>query len=79
MQVHQQEVSEHRTKKEVEISEIDGRLSQQYEQKLYESLQDIRDQYEADLECNKDQIKRLYDEKVIFCILYSELWLWFRS
>ncbi|XP_073994858.1 lamin-C-like [Rhodnius prolixus] len=64
-QVHQQEVSEHRTKKEVEISEIDGRLSQQYEQKLYESLQDIRDQYEADLECNKDQIKRLYDEKII--------------
>ncbi|KAL1114859.1 hypothetical protein AAG570_007683, partial [Ranatra chinensis] len=63
-QVHEQQLLESRTKKQVEISEIDGRLSQEYEERLYQSLQDIRDQYEIDLKNNKDEIKLLYEEKI---------------
>lgn len=63
-QVHQQQLSECRTKKQIEISEIDGRLTQEYEDKLYQSLQELRDQYENDLQNNKDEIKLLYEEKI---------------
>lgn len=70
LQMYQQQLIETRTKRQVEISEIDGRLTQEYEEKLYASLQEIRDQYEADLKNNKEEIKLLYEEKVS---LYSEI------
>ncbi|KAK9498249.1 hypothetical protein O3M35_004105 [Rhynocoris fuscipes] len=63
-QVHQQQLTECRTKNQVQITEIDGRLSQEYEERLYQSLQEIRDQYEIDLENNKEEIKKLYEEKI---------------
>lgn len=63
-QMHQQQLIETRTKRQVEISEIDGRLSQEYEDKLYASLQEIRDQYEGDLRNSREEIKLLYEDKV---------------
>lgn len=63
-QLHEQQLIETRKKKQVEITELDGRLAQEYEERLYQSLQEIREQYEADLENNKDEIKRLYEEKI---------------
>lgn len=48
----------------MEISEIDGRFAQQYEEKLYQSLQEIREQYEIDLENKNEEIKSLYEEKL---------------
>lgn len=63
-QMHQQQLIETRSKRHVEISEIDGRLSAEYEEKLYQNLQEIREQYEADMEANQDEIKNLYEEKV---------------
>lgn len=63
-QLHEQQLLETRTKKQIEISELDGRLTQEYEERLYQSLQEIRDQYEADLENNRDEIKKLYEEKI---------------
>jgi lamin B len=62
--MYEQQIIEVRTKRQSEISEIDGKLSQEYEEKLYQSLQDIRDQYEVDLKNNRDEIKLLYEEKV---------------
>ncbi|XP_075215988.1 lamin Dm0-like [Lycorma delicatula] len=63
-QIHQQQLIETRTKRQVDISEIDGRLTAEYEEKLYQSLQEIREQYESDLEQNKEEIKKLYEEKL---------------
>ncbi|CAH1394338.1 unnamed protein product [Nezara viridula] len=63
-QLHEQQLLETRTKKQVEISELDGRLTQEYEERLYQSLQEIRDQYECDIENNKEEIKKLYEEKI---------------
>lgn len=56
-------LQETQVQRKTEITEIDGRLSQEYEEKLLKSLQSIRAQYEADLKKNKDEIK-LYEEKV---------------
>lgn len=63
-QMHQQQLIETRTKRQVEISEIDGLLTQEYEEKLLASLQDIREQYEADLRNSREEIKSMYEEKI---------------
>ncbi|KAL0111738.1 hypothetical protein PUN28_013139 [Cardiocondyla obscurior] len=63
-QVFQQELSESRTRRQVEISEIDGRLAEQYEAKLQQSLQELRDQYEAQMRVNREEIELLYENKI---------------
>ncbi|CAH1716846.1 unnamed protein product [Chironomus riparius] len=63
-QVFQQELSESRSRRQVEISEIDGRLNEQYEAKLQQSLQELRDQYEAQMRNNRDEIEGLYENKI---------------
>lgn len=50
--------------KQVEISEIDGRLAEQYEAKLQQSLQELRDQYEAQMRANREEIEMLYESKI---------------
>lgn len=63
-QVFQQELQETRTRRQVEISEIDGRLAQQYEAKLQQSLQELREQQEANIKANRDEIEALYENKM---------------
>ncbi|KAJ2948129.1 hypothetical protein O0L34_g9928 [Tuta absoluta] len=63
-QVFQQELQETRTRRQVEISEIDGRLAQQYEAKLQQSLQELREQQEANIKANRDEIEAMYDAKM---------------
>ncbi|CAH1155512.1 unnamed protein product [Phaedon cochleariae] len=63
-QVYQQQLTETRTRRQVEISEIDGRLAEKYEAKLQEALQDLRDQYEAQMANNRQEIELLYEQKI---------------
>lgn len=63
-QVFQQELTETRSRRQVDISEIDGRLAEQYEAKLQQSLQDLRDQYEAQMRVNREEIELLYENKI---------------
>lgn len=63
-QIHSQEINETRSRRQVEISEIDGRLSEQYEAKLQQSLQELREQYEGQMRGNRDEIEMLYEQKI---------------
>lgn len=63
-QVHQQEMTETKTRRQVDISEIDGILSEQYEAKLQQTLQELRDQYDGQLRCNRDEISELYETRL---------------
>lgn len=63
-QVFQQELTETRTRRHVEISEIDGKLAEQYEAKLQESLQQLREQYESQMRTNREEIEMLYENKI---------------
>ncbi|ALC41782.1 LamC [Drosophila busckii] len=63
-QVHSQELTETRSRRQIEISEIDGRLARQYEDKLQQSLQELRDQYEAQMARNREEIELLYDNEI---------------
>lgn len=62
--VYQQQLTETRTRRQVEISEIDGRLSEKYEAKLQEALQDLREQYESQMNSNRGEIELLYEQKI---------------
>ncbi|TDG46307.1 hypothetical protein AWZ03_007278 [Drosophila navojoa] len=63
-QVHVQEINESRRIRQTEYSEIDGRLSSEYEAKLQQSLQELRNQYEDQMRCNRDDIEALYEAKI---------------
>ncbi|XP_017866108.1 PREDICTED: lamin-C isoform X1 [Drosophila arizonae] len=63
-QVHSQELTETRSRRQIEINEIDGRLSRQYEAKLQQSLQELRDQYEAQMRANREEVELLYDTEI---------------
>ncbi|XP_078050382.1 lamin-C isoform X2 [Augochlora pura] len=62
-QIYQQELTETRSKRQIEISEIDGRLAEQYEAKFQQSLQELRDQYEGQMKVNREEIELLYENK----------------
>ncbi|XP_031640864.1 lamin Dm0-like [Contarinia nasturtii] len=63
-QVHCQELNDTRKRTMIEISEIDGRLSEQYEAKLQKSLRELREQYESQMRANRDEVDLLYDAKI---------------
>lgn len=63
-QVHVQELTDTRKRTQVEISEIDGRLAEQYEAKLQQSLRELREQYEAQIRANREEVDSLFDAKL---------------
>ncbi|XP_062563910.1 lamin Dm0-like [Armigeres subalbatus] len=63
-QIHQQELTETKSRRQVEISEIDGMLSEQYEAKLQQTLQELRDQYDGQMRANRDEISGLYESRL---------------
>lgn len=63
-QIHTQELTDTRKRTQVEISEIDGRLAEQYEAKLQQSLRELREQYEGQIRANRDEIDNIFDAKI---------------
>uniref|UniRef100_A0A8W7PF21 LTD domain-containing protein n=1 Tax=Anopheles coluzzii TaxID=1518534 RepID=A0A8W7PF21_ANOCL len=63
-QVHSQELSESKLRRQSEISEIDGFLMEQYETKLQQTLQELRDQYEQQLRLNREEISDLFEGRI---------------
>ncbi|KAJ8980393.1 hypothetical protein NQ317_009387 [Molorchus minor] len=66
-QVYQQQLTETRTRRQVEISELDGRLAEKYEAKLQEALQDLRDQYGSQMATNRQEIELLTSRRSRTC------------
>lgn len=63
-QIHTQEITDTRKRTQVEISEIDGRLAEQYEAKLQQSLRELRQQYEDQIRANREEVDSLFDAKL---------------
>lgn len=61
--MYEQEVTETKKRKQVELSEIDGRLQSEYEAKLADALRELREQYEEQLLNNRSEIEVLYETK----------------
>jgi len=60
----EQQLNETRTRKQIEIEEVDSRVSSEYEQKLQSSLQELRDAYEQQMAENKAGFSAVYDKKI---------------
>lgn len=69
LQVHQQEIKEFRTRRQMEITEQSSRIEQQYNDELQRTLAELRDQYEAQMRANREDVDRLYETKVRFPIV----------
>lgn len=64
-QLHQEEIVEIRSRRAVEIQEVDGRLQQEYESKLQDSIRELRAEYEGQLRANKEEMESIYEQKGI--------------
>lgn len=62
--MYEEQLTETRSKKTQEITELDGQLQTEYEARLRESLQELRDQYELQMKTNRDEIEAIYENKV---------------
>ena len=60
----EQQLNETRTRKQIEIEEIDGQYQHKYEEKLQSSLQELRDAYEQQMVENRAGFGAVYDKKI---------------
>lgn len=64
-QVHQKELEETRITKETEITEmVNDQVRQEYEQRLAEELRDMREENDAAIRANREDIERKYDDQI---------------
>ena len=66
--MYEREMTEVRSSKQVEISEIDGRLQEQYQERFQSALHELREHYESQMKQNRDEVETLYTNKVYFAI-----------
>ena len=62
--VLESQLEEVKSRKEVEITEIDNKLGREYEDKLQKALHDLRDVYDQQMETNKAELSGMYDARV---------------
>ena len=67
--MYEQEITETKVRKKTEISEIDGRLQEQYEARLQGALQELRENYEEQLKNNRIEVESIYETKVLKLLL----------
>uniref|UniRef100_A0A1A9WER0 IF rod domain-containing protein n=1 Tax=Glossina brevipalpis TaxID=37001 RepID=A0A1A9WER0_9MUSC len=63
-QTHEQENNEIQLHNLEKIIEIHGRISEQYEAKLQRSLEEVRNQYETQMQVNRDDMALFYEQKI---------------
>lgn len=51
-------------RKEVEISNIDEKLQEEYEDRLKKALEELREVYDKQMQQNRDDFAKLYDDRV---------------
>jgi lamin B len=68
-QAYNKRLSKIRAQHQIEISEIKGHLTKQYEVKLQQSLQELKHQHEIQMRASKNQIAQLSENKVCKFVL----------
>lgn len=58
------QLNETKIRKQIEITEMDGRFQEQYDDKMHLSLQELRDTYQRQALEHKDEMSRLYESKL---------------
>jgi len=63
-QILEQKLNETRLRKQIEIEEVDSRVTQNYEEKLAASLKELRDTYETKMAENRNEFSQIYEKKI---------------
>jgi lamin B len=63
-QILEQQLTETKIRKQVEISEIDHKKGAEYEQMLAKNLAEMRESYETQIGQNKEEMTRVYENKI---------------
>ncbi|CAK9297318.1 unnamed protein product [Gordionus sp. m RMFG-2023] len=62
--IHEKEITEVRTRREMAIREIDDKLQEEYEHKLEDALKDMRFYHDNQIQMAKDEIEEMYQSKM---------------
>ncbi|XP_077552494.1 lamin [Haemaphysalis longicornis] len=62
--LYEKELEEVRVVKQTEITEIDGRLKENYERKMADTLRELREQYETEMRINREEMQSIYEDKM---------------
>jgi lamin B len=63
-QLLEKELSEVKHRKDVEITEMDGKLHEEYEDRLQKALQELRDVYDTKMAQSREDFEKLYEDRV---------------
>lgn len=64
LQLLEKELVEVKHRKEIEITQIDDKLQEEYETRLQKALEELREVYDKQMQQNRDDFAKLYDERV---------------
>ena len=73
LQLMEKELTEVKTRKEVEINEMDGKLQEEYENRLQQALEELRGVYDKQMQQSREDFEKLYDTRVRFILVYTAL------
>merc|ERR1711936_1083010 len=64
IQLLSQQLDEVKTRKEIEITEMDGKLQEEYEDRLQKALNELREVYDKQMAQNREDFGKLYESRV---------------
>lgn len=64
MQLLEKELSEVKMRKEVEITEMDGKLQEEYEDRLQKALEELREVYDSKMKQSREDFEKIYEDRV---------------
>merc|ERR1739838_869461 len=64
IQLLEQQLDEVKTRKEIEITEMDGKLQEEYEDRLQKALNELREVYDKQMTQNREDFGKLYESRV---------------
>ena len=64
IQLLEQQLTEVKTRKDVEITEMDSKLHEEYEDRLQKALNELRDVYDKQMAQNREDFSKLYETRV---------------
>ena len=66
IQLLEQQLTEVKTRKDVEITEMDSKLHEEYEDRLQKALNELRDVYDKQMAQNREDFSKLYETRVSY-------------
>jgi len=64
LQLLEKELTEVKYRKEVEITEMDGKLQEEYEDRLQKALEELREVYDTKMKQSREDFEKIYEDRV---------------